>query len=448
MRSAVLKEQEVVVIGLGYVGLTLSAFMADRGMKVHGIEIRELVLGKLREKSAFFFEPGLDELLGRTISEGSFTFETELLRSNSERIFIITVGTPIDANRKVMSESIIRVAEQVSQVINDGDMVILRSTVMLNTTKNVIQPILEKSGKNFLLAFCPERTLEGAALSELGTLPQIVGGVSDESTRVAVEFFSKITSTVVKVSNSETAELIKLVDNMQRDVKFAIANEIADICNTEQIKATEVISAGKFGYPRTNLPFPGPVGGPCLEKDSYILAESVLSKNISPLIALSARTVNENMIVSIGNYVHGWFEAREPKGHPLKISILGIAFKGIPETNDLRGTPSLKLLSSLRKILPPGTEFLLWDPVVSNIEARNEGHEIEENLETVLLGSNCVILANNHPSISELSLTLISKLCALNVLVYDMWGRHDNATYLPQHMSYVSWGSHLVSEMR
>ena len=255
MDSKKTKSTEVVVIGLGYVGLTLSAFMANLGMNVLGIEIRETVLAKLQVMKAFFFEPGLDDLLERTIQEGFFRFQAELKGSDSQRVFIITVGTPIDNERKVKADSILRVAEQLARILNEGDLVILRSTVKLNTTKDLIQPILEKSGKNIFIAFCPERTLEGAALSELGVLPQIVGGINEESTRRAVEFFSKITSTVVKVSNSETAELIKLVDNMQRDIRFAVANEVADICNSEQIKATEVISAGKLGYPRTNLPF-------------------------------------------------------------------------------------------------------------------------------------------------------------------------------------------------
>jgi len=441
-------DKEVVVIGLGYVGLTLSAFMSDLGMNVLGIEIRETVIAKLQTMKAFFFEPGLDELLERTINDGSFRFQTRLEKSNSERIFIITVGTPIDAKKKVKADSIVRVAEQLVGVINEGDLVILRSTVKLNTTRQLIQPILEKSGKNFYIAFCPERTLEGAALSELGVLPQIVGGVNEESTRRAAEFFSKITSTVVKVSNSETAELIKLVDNMQRDVRFAVANEVADICNSEHIKATEVISAGKLGYPRTNLPFPGPVGGPCLEKDSYILAESLLNKEKTPLIALSARKVNENMTALIAEFLAKWFKMKHLESRPLKIAILGIAFKGIPETNDLRGTPALNLLSDLKQAMPPFTEFQLWDPVVTKSEAALEGFEFQDELAETISNSDCIILANNHPKISDLSLSQISKFAIGNVLVYDIWSRHDNVTQFPPNLKYVSWGSHQVSELR
>lgn len=448
MNSKNPKDTEVVVIGLGYVGLTLSAFMSDLGMNVLGIEIRENVIAKLQTMKAFFFEPGLDEILARTINDGSFRFHSRLEKSNSERVFIITVGTPIDAKKKVKADSIVRVAEQLVGVINEGDLVILRSTVKLNTTRQLIQPILEKSGKNFYIAFCPERTLEGAALSELGVLPQIIGGVNEESTRRAADFFSKITSTVVKVSNSETAELIKLVDNMQRDVRFAIANEVADICNSEHIKATEVISAGKLGYPRTNLPFPGPVGGPCLEKDSYILAESLLDKKKTPLIALSARKVNENMTASIAEFLAKWFEMKHLESRPLKVAILGIAFKGIPETNDLRGTPALNLLSDLKQAMPLFTEFQLWDPVVTKSEAALEGFEFQDELAETISNSDCIILANNHPKISDLSLNQISKFAIGNVLVYDIWSRHDNVTQFPQNLKYVSWGSHQVSELR
>jgi nucleotide sugar dehydrogenase len=436
------QEREVVVIGLGYVGLTLAAHVSSLGISVLGIEVRDLVLNRLKSKQSFFYEPGLDKLLAQTLESGTFRYSSKLESSAIPRIFVITVGTPIDTQKIVLEESIIRVASEVSNVMNDNDLIILRSTVKLNTTREIIQPILDDSEKKYFLAFCPERTLEGAALQELGKLPQVIGGINEESTKQAAEFFSLITSTVVKVRNAETAELIKLVDNVQRDIKFAIANEIADICNSENIKASEVISLGKLGYPRTDLPFPGPVGGPCLEKDTYILAESLQKKSKFPSIAVAARQVNEEMINKVSDFVVMWFTKNQDSIDYPKVAILGMAFKGIPETNDLRGSPSLALFSQLKSKLLHSTDVALWDPVISLNEAAESGYVFTEDLPNALQGANCVILANNHPQITSFSLNDLANLSGRRVLIYDLWGRFDDLRKFPDNLEYSSWGSH------
>ena len=438
------QEKEIVVIGLGYVGLTMAAHMASLGMSVLGIEVRDLVLNGLRAKRAFFYEPGLDHLLAQTINDGTFRFDSKLLKSNLTRVFIITVGTPIDSEKLVLEESIVRVAKQVSMVLNDGDLVILRSTVKLNTTRELIKPILDNSAKEYFLAFCPERTLEGAALIELGKLPQIVGGINEDSTKNAAEFFSLITSTVVKVTNTETAEMIKLVDNVQRDIRFAVSNEIADICNSNNIKASEVITLGKLGYSRTDLPFPGPVGGPCLEKDTYILSESLRGKDSFPRIAIAARKVNEEMIKKVSDFVTFWLAKKKPLNENPKIAILGMAFKGIPATNDLRGAPSLALFNLLKSESSHSSVISLWDPVISQSEAKESGFTFEKSLDDAVTGADCVILANNHPQITNVSLNWIGELSGRNVLIYDMWGRFDEQRKFPTNVEYVSWGSHGV----
>ena len=143
------EDRQVVVLGLGYVGLTLGAYLSELGFQVHGVEIRDLVLDALEKKKAFFWEPKLDDLLARNIDRGRFTFSGIIPESTDRRVFIITVGTPIDGAKKAILDSIINVTEQVSSAMSDGDMVVLRSTVKLNTTRSVVAPILEKSGKSF-----------------------------------------------------------------------------------------------------------------------------------------------------------------------------------------------------------------------------------------------------------------------------------------------------------
>ena len=141
----------------------------------------------------------------------------------------------------------------------------------------------------------------------------------------------------MKVSNSETAELIKLIDNCQRDVSFALSNEIAEIADIYSVSAYEVINSGKLGYPRTNLPDPGPVGGPCLEKDSYILSNGLNQSNYFPKIIMNSRQVNEQQPKRTISLLKKYCNTISNGKVKFQITIAGIAFKGKPETNDLKG---------------------------------------------------------------------------------------------------------------
>lgn len=434
------QDNDVVIMGLGYVGLTLGAYLSEIGFQVHGVEIRDLVIDALNKKESFFWEPGLNEILNRNIENGRFTFSRTIPEKDSNRVFIITVGTPIDRQKKAISSSIVNVSKQVSKAMNNGDLVILRSTVKLNTTSNLVIPIFKTSGKDFDIAFCPERTLEGAALGELSELPQIVGANSQRSRERAANFFQKITPTVVTVSNIETAEMIKLVDNMQRDIFFAISNEVAHLCNTQRIKASEVISAGKLGYKRTNLASPGPVGGPCLEKDSYLLSESVNGTGAAAKIALAARVTNENVTTEAAHFISSWVK-QYAMGENIKISVLGIAFKGIPETNDLRGTPAISLIDSLTKALP-SSDIQCWDPVASVNEMKFIGLKSVVSLQEVICNSSVVILLNNHPKISCIDLNSLSTTTKKPFLIYDFWGRWDHKLRLEGLGQYFAWGNH------
>ncbi len=434
------EDSQVVVLGLGYVGLTLGSYLSELGFQVHGVEIRDLVLSSLKEKKAFFWEPKLDDLLARNIDRGTFTFSTEIPKSSGRRVFIITVGTPIDGAKKAIIESIVSVSEQVASAMNNGDMVILRSTVKLNTTRSVVAPILEKSGKSFDLAFCPERTLEGAALAELGSLPQIVGASSHGARLRASNFFQQVTPNVVNVSNIETAEMIKLVDNMQRDVFFAVSNEVAHLCNSQPIRASEVISAGKLGYKRTNLATPGPVGGPCLEKDSYLLSESVVNFGGVARIAMAARETNENVMIEASAFISSWVNENALESNR-KVAVLGMAFKGVPETNDLRGSPTLTLVTSLEKEITNG-EIYCWDPVIPDSELSSYGYKSGATLNEVLQDACAIVLVNNHPELDNLDLVALSESSSAPLLIYDFWGRNDHNLSLAGNSHYHSWGNH------
>jgi nucleotide sugar dehydrogenase len=441
------KDRQVCVLGMGYVGLTLGVAMANVGFKVIGIEVRDEVLGLLKKGQAHFHEPGLDERLQRVTANGNFTSAKKIPQEWGGKVYIITVGTPLSPTGKSRMDMVENVAREVASHLKDGDLVIMRSTVKLGTTRNVVLPVLAKAGKKFDLAFCPERTLEGKALIELHQLPQIVGGMSDASAVRASQLFQFLTPTVVRVSDVETAEMIKLIDNAQRDVAFAYANEVARACDAIGVSAAEVIQAGKLGYPRTNLPMPGLVGGPCLEKDPHILAEGLRELGMEPEITMAARQVNERQPSEIVQHIKETFEAMGGAARPI-ITLMGLAFKGQPATDDLRGTMAKPVLESLKKTFPNAT-FRGFDAVVSQADIKKFGLEPVAKVEEAFDKADMVVILNNHTFFLSMPIEKLSQRMAQPGLIYDFWNCFQSGNlHLDKNAHYMALGSHGKSSFK
>jgi nucleotide sugar dehydrogenase len=330
----------------------------------------------------------------------------------------------------------------VDRHLKKGNLVVLRSTVKIGTTRQVVAPLLKNARVPFDLAFCPERTLEGQALKELRQLPQIVGGINAASAVRASQIFQFLTPTIVRVSDVETAETIKLIDNAHRDVLFSYSNEVARICDAVKISAVEVISAGKLGYPRTNLPMPGPVGGPCLEKDSHILAEGLKERGFEPKITLLSRRLNENQPEEIVQMLADVLN-RQP-GFPENptITLMGLAFKGRPITDDLRGTMARPIFGSLKQHFPKA-RFRGFDAVVSPSDVKKFGLTFFPTLASAMKQAYLVLILNNHPIFSDMPLERLAESMARPSLVYDFWNNFSaSALRMPPRRFYMALGSH------
>ena len=266
----------VVVLGLGYVGLTLGTVFAEEGAHVIGVDINETVIDMLSNGIPHFYEPGLEEKLFACTER--LEFRTTIPPLIAPATYVISVGSNISKHGEPDYSHIERASEHISKALKQGDMVILRSTVPIGTTRNRVIPILEKhshlkAGNDFFVAFAPERTIEGKALEELRTLPQMIGGYSLACRQKAEQFFSKISQHIVLLDTLEEAELAKLISNAYRDLSFAFANSIALIASEHNINISTVINAANDGYKRNNIPLPSPgVGGYCLSKDPQLLA--------------------------------------------------------------------------------------------------------------------------------------------------------------------------------
>lgn len=435
-----LRDKSICIIGLGFVGLTLAAVLAKKGFRVHGIEKKNKILNFLKTKQGHFYEPGLNKSIQQIIDNKKFTFSNKIKNSNCS-IYIITVGTPLNNKKKIITSYIKDTAREIKKFLKDNDLIILRSTVRIGTTRNIVEPILNEKGVKFDLSYCPERAVEGSALKELNYLPQIIGGLNKKSVDRSKKIFSKITKKIIPASSLETAEMIKLIDNSSRDVFFAYANEIARICDNIGINALEVINSGKLNYDRTDIAKPGLVGGPCLHKDPYILSESINKKGIKAEITLSARNINERQPSEISKFIKK-FTRREKFKKKLKILFLGMAFKGFPVTDDLRGSMGIKVFKEIKKIFKRSV-FFSYDPVVPDRELKELGLNVEKNLSKSFQNKDVVIILNDHKDFRKMNISKLAKKLNSKALIYDVWNLFNKTSNkLERSKKYISLGNH------
>ena len=388
----------ICVVGLGYVGLTLALTLSDLGIKVSGIDTNKETTKKLNQSVATISEKGLEELLKKNINKNFQIIEN--FENKEFEIFVISVGTPLNENKKPILEYIVSATNEIGSVLKKGQTIILRSTVPVGTTKNIIIPILEKksglkAGKDFEVSFAPERTAEGVALSELRKNPQIIGSLTEKGFEKTKQLFLKMTKTILPVSNIETAEMMKLIDNSYRDVHFAYSNEIALICEMLKIDARECIEKANFEYPRNQIPMPSPgVGGPCLSKDPYILVDVANTFDYDPKLISHSRWVNENVPIFLSSKIIKKLEKLDKKNEEIKIFVIGFAFKGNPQTDDIKESSTIVLVNELKKKF---ANIQGYDPVVSKKQIEDLGVRYTE-FEEGFIDSDCIIIMNNNKS--------------------------------------------------
>lgn len=382
------------IIGLGYVGLTLAIAAADCGIKTYGVEISDRIKSCLRKNRAHFFEPGLNNLIEKYQNKMFFVGDA-FPEDVSFDAFVVTVGTPLKPEEHVPNLEYIKSALlSVKKVYTGKELFILRSTVSVGTTRNIVIPYLaqicEKSNEEIFVSFCPERTIEGKAIEELKSLPQIISGNNEKSLEMAQNLFRKITPYVIQTKSLEEAELAKLYCNTYRDAVFALGNVFCMAAQTFGVDGLEVIKIANQGYPRSKICLPGFVAGPCLEKDAYILTNN-MKECFSKEFILSVRKFNESLEDTVVN----WVEKKIGAGSKEKIIALsGMTFKGEPETSDLRGSTSVYIA---RKLKEKGYTLKLHDFVadLTEMEELNLGKSYTELKEGVK-EANIILVLNNH----------------------------------------------------
>jgi nucleotide sugar dehydrogenase len=413
----------VEVYGLGFVGLTLAVALAGRGHFVTGIDTHDALVAQLTAGKSHVFEPRLPDTMRRALDSGQLNFRNTP-DNEHHRVVIIAVGTPVEDNGSASLSALRSVCEGVGKRLKRGDLVMLRSTVPVGTTRGFVRDLLEsgsglKSGEDFHLAFTPERTVEGQAMKELTSLPQIVGGLSSRCTEKATGFWQTLTDSVVNVDSLEAAELVKLINNSYRDLSFAFANGLALLADRFNLDAARVIAAANEGYPRNPIPKPSPgVGGYCLTKDPFLYA-AVDREAGHGLLSRHGREVNQQA----GRYpVQVVSRFAERLGRPLpelSVLVVGLAFKGWPETNDLRGSTGVDVGRELARL---GCEVLGYDAVVDDSTIDALGIK-PVTLHEAASRCDALMILNNHPD--NVPDGLIVRLHGGRTLLFDGWSQLD-----------------------
>ena len=437
-----LRRDDISVIGMGFVGMTLGTVLAEVGYWVVGYDVREELVAAVNSGECPFHEQGLPQALAGVVSKGSLRCTADP-SDCAAQTYIVCVGTPVDENDAPMVRPLEQACAHVARLLRPGDLVILRSTVAPGMTRDLALPLLEsgsrlRAGVDFDIAFAPERTIEGKALHEVRELPQIIGGLSDRASRRAAAIFSRVTPRVIEVSSLETAEIIKTIDNTYRDCRFAYANEIAAICEACGVDAIEAITAANRDYARNNVPLPSPgVGGPCLTKDPHLLASAARRAGYPALLLEVSRRVNEEAPARIARRLHIHLRSLGKLPAQSRILVMGLAFKGVPETSDTRGSCAITLIRELAAL---GYHVRGHDAVASRNAIAQAGAE-PCALEQGFAGADAAVIMNNHPSYGRLPLRRLLATMRAPAVFFDGWRLYDRAQLdLPPGVFYLGTG--------
>ncbi|MEV0582123.1 nucleotide sugar dehydrogenase [Nonomuraea sp. NPDC050310] len=412
---------EVVgVVGLGYVGLTLTAALARKGYVVHGVDANPAVVEALSHGRIHLFEPGVEEVfaehLGKTVFIGSALPDVPLDAA------ILSVSTPVSGGSPDLA-NLEAAARSVGAACGPETLVVVRSTVPVGASRGVVLPHLAEGAR---LVMAPERTIQGQALRELVELPQVVGGLDEASLAAGVALFEGLADQIVPVSSLEAAELVKLSNNCHTDLIYAYGNELALVAERHGLDPLEVIRACNLDYPRPDLAKPGYVGGGCLSKDPYIM----LASGGSDLVR-AARALNERLPVHVAERLVA--QVREVFGSTegIRLSVLGWAYKGWPATDDMRGTP---IEAMLPVFAAAGLIVQGHDPLVPEEVIRQYGGQ-PMSLDKAISSADALLVINDHPDYRELAVD-----CSRIRVVFDSWRILDEAAVRAQGARYAGIG--------
>jgi len=352
---------EVVIIGLGYIGLPTGALLASSGTRVFGVDINPNVVETINKGNVHIVEPALDEAVSKAVLSGNLKASIQAVEAN---VYLIVVPTPFKDKNEPDISFVEAATKNIIPLLKKGDLYIIESTSPVGTTEKMMHLIYNARPElkdQLYIAYCPERVLPGNVMHELVYNDRVIGGVNESSTEKAIHFYRKYIKGDLYPTNARTAEMCKLVENSSRDVQIAFANELSLICDKAGINVWELITLANK-HPRVNILQPGSgVGGHCIAVDPYFI---VADFPMESQIIGKAREIN--------NYKSFWCAEKVKSaklnyqlkhGKKPRIALMGLAFK--PNIDDLRESPAKYIV---QKVLQDANdeEYYIVEPNITS----------------------------------------------------------------------------------
>ncbi|MFC2044956.1 nucleotide sugar dehydrogenase [Chloroflexota bacterium] len=378
--------KRIVVIGTGYIGLPLAIILARAGYEVIGVDIEENIVNAINEGVLNLAE----EEIKKIFSEPKVRDNLRAQKIPCEaEVFIISVATPLDKKKRIADLSqVIGGIESILPYLRSGNLLIIESTIPPLTCRNIITPLIEKTGlkvgESIFLAHCPERILPGNVFEEVTLNDRVIGGLDSKMAGMAKEIYAPFVKGNIYLTDDVTAELVKLIENTYRDVNIALANEFAAVAEGLGVNITEAIELANK-HPRVNILKPSiGTGGHCIPVDPWFIKEV---DPVNSRLIHTARRINDEVPDKIVARIRQSLkDIRNPK-----IVVMGVTYK--PDTYDIRNSPALKIVHLLKG---DGYQVEAYDPLVAGYQY--------PSIEETARGADCLVVLVEHKAIkSELA---------------------------------------------
>ena len=388
-------DARVAVLGLGYVGLPLAVEFAKAGFTTVGLDVSSQKVEEINKGNSYI-EDIPEEQVKTLVDAGKLMASTDFSLLRDIDALSICVPTPLNKTREPDMSYIVDSIEKVRKYLSHPQVIVLESTTYPGTTEEVVLPMIEetgrKVGKDFYLAFSPERVDPANKKFTTRNIPKIMGGVTEECTRIASALYSKVVDKVIEVSSTQTAEMIKLIENTFRTVNIALVNEMALLCRKFGIDAWEVIDGAAtkpFGY----MPFyPGPgLGGHCLPIDPLYLSWKARSLDFEARFIDLANAVNRHMPEHVLEIITDALNVRKQCLNGAKILILGVTYK--KNVSDVRESPAFEIINLLKE---KSASIRYHDPYKDSLNNDDWNMDSDALSDEVFSWADCVVLITDH----------------------------------------------------
>jgi UDP-N-acetyl-D-mannosaminuronic acid dehydrogenase len=388
---------------MGYIGLPTASTFATHGLKVIGVDVNQRILDVLQDGEIHIQEPGLKKLVQQAFDSGNLRVDPSPGPADA---FIIAVPTPIQEDHSPDMTYVVSATESILPFLRPKNLVVLESTCPPRTTLDLVAPILERSGMeagvDFHLVYSPERVLPGKIILELVENARVIGGVTPDSARAGRDLYQTFVQGEIVLSDSTTAEIVKLLENTYRDINIAAANEFSRLAQEFGVDVWEAIRIANR-HPRVNILQPGPgVGGHCISVDPWFLVDQAPEQ--AKLIR-TAREINDTQPLLVVDLLTQTLGSLREK----RIAVLGMTYKA--NVDDLRESPAMKVVELIRD---GGARPVVFEP---NTEVEIEGVETVSSLKQALQGAEAMMLLVDHDEFDQVDPTQVGEWMAARNLI-------------------------------